>query len=308
MKAEVIENPPRSFWDQVAAESSLATPYHAPLWAEALVRAYRKYEIATIGFLFEDGTQAIIPMLSSARGLFVRRRRYKSFGFGSYGGPIYTGTWDEEKTEAVFSFFKNRKARLHFDGNPLWHHRFPQYVQQQQIDTYVLRLDQPLEDIFRNFSDTHRRGIKTATKRGVVIRRSSTDADIDAYRVMYADSINRWGDATIIRFPEGLIRTMLKSDPEHVTLWIAEVEGRAVAGIIVLYWNSMAHYWLGATRQGCEEYHAPVLLQWHAIQDACARSLLLYDFAPSGSLSGVEEFKRRFGAEKVTFVRGHLRG
>lgn len=308
MKIEVIENPTRSFWSRIAAESPLATPYHAPLWSEALVRTYRKYEIATVGFLFEDGTQALIPMLRSRRGLFARKRRYKSFGFGSYGGPLYTGTWDDVKTDAVFSFFKERKASFHFDGSPLWHHRFPQYVEQQRVDTCVLHLDRTLEDIFRDFSETHRRGIKTAMKKGVAVRRSSAEADIDAYCAMYADTVSRWGDTTIIRFPDALIRTLLRSDPEHVALWIAEVDGRPIAGIIILYWNGMAHYWLGASRQGFEAYHAPVLLQWHAIQDARARSLLLYDFAPSGPLAGVEEFKRRFGAEKISFVRGHLRG
>jgi len=247
-------------------------------------------------------------MLISSRGFPVRRRRYKSFGFGSYGGPLYTGQWDDGKADAVFSFFKARKASFHFDGNPLWQHRFPQYVEQQMVDTCVLRLDRPLEDIFRSFSETHRRGIKTAAKRGVTIRRSSDEADIDAYQEMYADTLQRWGDSTIIRFPEALIRAMLRSDPGHVALWIAEVEARPIAGIILLYWNRMAHYWLGASRQGFEAYHAPVLLQWHAIQDAHARSFQLYDFAPSGPLAGVEEFKRRFGAEKISFVRGHFKG
>ncbi|MCX8042834.1 MAG: GNAT family N-acetyltransferase [Desulfobacterota bacterium] len=307
MKMDVIEQPPRALWEEIAAKSTVATPYHAPFWAESLVSVYRRYAIGTTGFVFEDGTTAIFPMLRSRTGMFSRAVRYKSFGFGSYGGPIYAGTWDEKKTEALFSFFRTHKASIHFDGSPLWHHRFPAYVAQQETDTYVISLNRPLEEIFKKFSETHRRGIKTAEKKGVTVRRSASAADRAAYNTFYNDTLRRWGKKTIIHFPDALINRLLEQESTHVILWIAEVESIPIAGIIMLYWNAMAHYWLGASRQGYEAYHAHTLLQWHAIQDAHARSYQIYDFAPSGPLAGVEEFKRRFGAEKIPFVRGHLK-
>lgn len=307
MKLEIIEQPTRTFWQEVAERSPLATLYHAPLWAESLVSVFSHYEIGTVGFTFADGTCAVFPLLRSRHGLFRRRYRYKSFGFGSYGGPIYTGSWDDAKTEAVFSYFQRRRESLHFDGNPLWQHPLPPYLVQQQTETLVLHLDQPLEELFRRFSASHRRGIATAQKKGVTVRRSAGGDDLEAYTALYADTLKRWGDRTIVEFPATLTRQLLETDPEHVVLWLAEVEGTPVAGIIMMYWNKVAHYWRGASRQGYESTHANTLLQWQVIQDAHARQFLLYDFAPSGPLAGVEEFKRRFGAEKIIFTRGHLK-
>lgn len=303
---EILENPPRAFWEDVARQSQAATPYHALLWPESLAAEYPDYQVAAIGCVFDDGTRALLPMLRSARGFLKRTVRYKSFGFGSYGGPIYTGSWDEEKAEALFSFFRDRTVSLHLDGNPLWPHGLPRYIKQEQNDTYALRLDRPLEDLYRGFSEAHRRGIKAAQKKGVTVRRGRSADDIEAYNALYADTLTRWGDATIIQFPESLTRRLLAHEG-FAALWLAEADGRPIAGIIMLYWNRMAHYWRGASLRGFETYHANTLLQWSAIQDAARRGFALYDFAPSGPLAGVEEFKRRFGAEKITFIRGRLK-
>lgn len=304
---EIIEQPTREFWQEVVSSSSAATFYHTPLWVHTLARSYPEYEAAPRGFVFDDGTRALLPMLCSRHGFLKKKLRYKALGFGSYGGPVHTGTWDAEKSESLFGYFQKKKVSLHLDGNPLWQYALPDYFVREQTDTFVLRLNRPLEDIYKGFSTAHRRGIKTAQKKGVSVRRASGRSDYEAYSALYADTLQRWGDGTIIRFSEALTLRLLETGAEAITLWLAEVAGKPVAGIIMLYWNSMAHYWRGASLQGYETYHANTLLQWTAIQDAHTRGFGLYDFAPSGALQGVEEFKRRFGAEKIVFSRGHLR-
>ncbi len=304
---EIIEQPTREFWDEVVARSSAATFYHTALWVQTLAGAYPEYAAAPRGFVFEDGTRAVLPLLCSRHGFLKKKLRYKALGFGSYGGPAHTGTWDAEKNEALFGYFQKKRVSLHLDGNPLWQHGLTACFVQEQADTSVLRLDRPLEDIYKGFSEAHRRGIKTAQKKGVSVRRAAGPADYAAYCGLYADTLQRWGDSAIIRFPDALTLRLLEKGADAVTLWLAELAGKPVAGIIMLYWNSMAHYWRGASLQGQESLHANTLLQWTAIQDAHSRGFGLYDFAPSGPLQGVEEFKRRFGAEKIVFSRGRLR-
>jgi len=304
---QIIERPTLEFWNDVVTRSSAATFYHTPLWVETLAQSYPEYEAAPRGFVFDDGTRALLPMLCSRHGFLKKKLRYKALGFGSYGGPVHTGTWDAEKSEALFGHFQKKKVSLHIDGNPLWQYELPGYFVRQQADTFALYLNRPLEDIYRGFSEAHRRGIKTAQKKGVSVRRASGRGDYAAYSAMYADTLRRWGDSTIIRFPDAFTLRLLETGADAVTMWLAEVAEKPVAGIIMLYWNSMAHYWRGASLQGYETYHANTLLQWTAMQDARTRGFGLYDFAPSGALQGVEEFKRRFGAEKIVFSRGHLR-
>jgi lipid II:glycine glycyltransferase (peptidoglycan interpeptide bridge formation enzyme) len=71
----------------------------------------------------------------------------------------------------------------------------------------------------------------------------------------------------------------------------------------VFYWNRHAVYWHGATYDTYFDYRPNVAVHTEAIRDAVAREYAYYDFNPSGSLEGVIEFKRRFGAEQRPFVR-----
>ena len=297
-----------AFWEDVASQSRCATFYHTPLWVKTLAEAYPEFEAASKGFIFEDGTRAIIPLLCSRHGLLKKKLRYKSLGFGSYGGPAHVGTWDAAKNEALYRYFKSKKVSLHIDGNPLWHYELPGYVSGSEVSTYAIRLDKPADDLWKQFSSGHQRGIKAAQKKGVTVRKGSSLKDYEAYCSIYKDTLARWGGKTVIEFPDSLTLKLLEPHCDSVILWLAEIEGRPIAGIIVFYWNTMAHYWRGASLKDYMDYHASTFLQWAAMQDALNKGCTLYDFAPSGSLEGVDEFKRRFGAEKIFFKKGHLKG
>lgn len=304
---DIIENPTPDFWSDIAAHSECATFYHTPAWAKTLAATYPEYHVAPRGFMFDDGTRALMPLLCSQQGVFRKKFRYKSFGFGSYGGPVYTGCWDSVKNEELYRYFTAKRVSLHIDGSPLWPHDLPDYFTKETVSTYALRIDTTADAVWKRFSSGHQRGIKTAQKKGVTVRKASSRADHETYCAIYKDTLERWGDTTIITFPDSLTLSLLAPGNDAVVLWLAEVEDKPVAGIIIFYWNMMAHYWRGASLRGYEDYHANTLLQWTVIQDALAKGYRLYDFAPSGALGGVEEFKRRFGAEKLFFTRGHVR-
>ena len=306
---KVIEDPSLEMWEEVAGQCEWATFYHSPLWSKVLTETYSHYMVLTKGFLFDDGTKALLPLVGYKRKSFFRKTtRLKSMGFGSYGGLVASGSWSDEKSEQVFSWFKSRNARVYVDGNPFFAYDLPEYFSKQKQSTYALRLNKPIEEIWKGFSSGHRKSIKKATRKGVTVREATSPEDYRAYLGVYEDTLKRWGDKTIITFPRELILKLLEPKQKEVTLWLAFLEDKVIAGVIMFYWNAICFGWLGCSLTDYSSYHPNNLLHWNMIQDARERNLQLYDFGPSGAeQKGVEDFKRHFGAEQFLFTKGKMK-
>jgi lipid II:glycine glycyltransferase (peptidoglycan interpeptide bridge formation enzyme) len=134
------------------------------------------------------------------------------------------------------------------------------------------------------------------------VRLADDDADVRAYREIYAEARARWGADATTDHPPALFAAAWEAAREHpelARLWIAEVEGELAAGAWVFYWNDHAVWWHGAARErfsGCAPQN---VLQVEILRDACARDFHWYDFNPSGGHAGVARFKSHFGAREL---------
>ena len=113
---KVIEAPSLEMWEEVASQCEWATFYHSPLWSKVLTETYSHYLISAKGFLFDDGSKALLPLIGYKRGSFLKKRvRLKSIGKGSYGGLVATGNWNEDKNEQVYNWLKSSGASIYID-------------------------------------------------------------------------------------------------------------------------------------------------------------------------------------------------
>lgn len=177
--------------------------------------------------------------------------------------------------------------------------------------TQALRLEQPADAVISRFSRGHRSGISKARRLGVTTRVADTSADVEAYWRAYRASLRRWGRRATSRYPRRLFTNGLRlanEFPDALRLWLAELDGRVVAGAWVFYWNRVAIYWHGAALREGHRTAAVTTLFADVIADAVAQGCAWFDFQPSGGHAGVAEFKRRFGAEPLPFRRARLRG
>jgi len=176
--------------------------------------------------------------------------------------------------------------------------------QVQFKNTLVLDL-QPEEDLLlANMKQKTRYNIRLAGRKGVTIRRG-THADLDLLYRMFAETSLR--DGFVIRGPayyqhawgDFIERGMAQP-------LIAEVEGQAVAAIIVFRYLQVAYYLYGMSREQHREKMPNYLLQWEAIRWAKQAGCTLYDLwgAPdemeeADSMYGVYRFKEGFGSSLV---------
>src|SRR5438105_3579767 len=92
-------------------------------------------------------------------------------------------------------------------------------------------------------------------------------------------------------------------------VYLARLDGRLLAGAVMIFLGRTLAYLFGATADEAEEHKPGYLLHWRAIQDAQTRGCSRYDMwgvpldpQPSHPGFGYYTFKSRFNGEQVRFI------
>jgi hypothetical protein len=298
---KVIENPPIELWNQVISRSEYATFFHTPAWAHIIVETYPHFYIATKGFVLDDGTVAIVPLVAAAErnGFF---KWCESMFPGGYGGAVAERNLIQAEIDHIFQYLTNaHTAYIHVMGNPYIDQSLPPSFSRSLQYTHVLDLAKGFDAVFSNYSRGKRKSTRKARQLGVEIGVVTTEEDFKSYYEVYEDTLRRWGSNTLVSYPYRLFEQIYRCHSENIRLWVARVEGKIVSGSLNFYTNRHVLAWHGATLESYFGYHPVPLLRTEIIKDACERGLRYYDFSPSGGLEGVENYKDLFGAERLPF-------
>lgn len=177
----------------------------------------------------------------------------------------------------------------------------PGREQVQFRNTFVLNLTGDEASLLAAMHPKTRYNIRLAQRHAVTIRLGSA-ADVDLLYRMYAETSLR--DRFVIREPSyyhalwgGFQRR------GRAQLFVAEVDGTAVAGLVLFTFGETAWYLYGMSTSQHRDKMPNHLLQWEAIRWARGRGLQRYDFwgaperiAPSDPMWGLYRFKQGFGA------------
>jgi hypothetical protein len=158
----------------------------------------------------------------------------------------------------------------------------------------------PVHDAWGGGTGTMLRAVRKARRSLLSTRTAECAADWDAYADLYALSLERWGSRVSSRYERSLFTHLAAADSRHVKLWLACLEGRPVAGAIVVYAAQHAAYWHGAADAAYFDRRPVNLLMHDIVVNAAMRGLSWFDFNPSGGHEGVERFKRHCGAEPLS--------
>jgi peptidoglycan pentaglycine glycine transferase (the first glycine) len=171
-------------------------------------------------------------------------------------------------------------------------------------NTMVIPLDQDEDTLLMDMKSKTRYNVRLAGRRGVIVRRGSTQ-DLDLLYRMYAETSVR--DGFVIRhqgYYEDAWGKFIEAGLAQP--FIAEVEGQPVAGLIAYRFGSTAYYLYGMSTDDHREKMPNYLLQWEAMRWAKEQGCSRYDLwgAPDrieedDPMYGVYRFKEGFGAELV---------
>jgi lipid II:glycine glycyltransferase (peptidoglycan interpeptide bridge formation enzyme) len=166
----------------------------------------------------------------------------------------------------------------------------------------------PSEDaLLAGMKSKTRYNVRLASRRGVTVRAGQLD-DLSIFYEMYNETGRR--DGFIVRpfdYYRHVWETFLRAGLAHLLL--AEVEGEAVAGLILFRFALTAWYMYGASTSRHRKLMPNHLLQWEAMRWAKAQGCTTYDWwgAPdvleeSDPMWGVYRFKVGFGGEFVPHI------
>ncbi len=177
----------------------------------------------------------------------------------------------------------------------------------QPENTLILDLDQPEEELLKQMKPKGRYNIKVAQKHGVTVHVSDNNQkDIEAfYRLLQETTGRDEFSGHNKKYYEDMLKIL---GQDQCKLYLAEYQGKIVAGIIATFFNDTAIYYFGASGNEHRNVMAPYLLQWQAIIDAKNLGMKYYDFlgiAPENSKNhpwaGVTDFKLKFGGRRVDY-------
>ena len=194
--------------------------------------------------------------------------------------------------------FHTLKSVLEADG---WRGS-PEQVQFR--NTFTLDLRPSEDELLAKMKQKTRYNVRLAGRRGVSVRFGGMDDLALLYR-MYAETALR--DGFVIRtqaYYEDAWWSFMSA--EMAQPLIAEVEGNAVAALIVFRFGDTAYYLYGMSTERDREKMPNYILQWEAIRWAKNLGCRTYDFwgapdriEPEDRLYGVYRFKQGFGARFI---------
>lgn len=302
MDIELSASVSRSEWRDLIARDREATFFHTLEWArhiEATIPGWRRqYLIARL-----NGRLAgAVPFMTRAKkGALVAA----SMPFGTYGGVIV----DPDASRAI----PHRLAHRFIDIG-----RSSRVVQSVLVDfagrlsppelgyrtgamnhAHVIDLEPGYDALWRGFRQTNRNKVRKARRAGITVRRAHAASEYYEYYKILLSCCRRWGRRDYLgsRFFCELSRL----DQEGVHLWLAEDDGKPIAGLLNFAWGRTIFGWGNVSLSG-KWCHAPNnLLHVVAIQDAVRRGARTYNLGANPGLPGVEVFKASFG----TRLRGY---
>jgi lipid II:glycine glycyltransferase (peptidoglycan interpeptide bridge formation enzyme) len=182
---------------------------------------------------------------------------------------------------------------------------------QNILQTLILNLNKPEEELLAEMKQKARYNIRLAEKHGIKIRISSEpEKEIESFWRLVQETSRRdkFGLHTKEHY-KGLFsarHSRESGNPEclQTELFLAEHNNKIIAANIVVFFGNRAIYLHGASSNEYRNLMAPYLSQWEQIKEAKKQGFQIYDFWGIDEIKwpGVTRFKKGFGGEEIKYI------
>jgi lipid II:glycine glycyltransferase (peptidoglycan interpeptide bridge formation enzyme) len=172
--------------------------------------------------------------------------------------------------------------------------------------TFRVDLTRTEEEIFKSFSEAKRRAVRRAAKLGVIVSESNFIDDLIRIK-------NKSGGVFGFVTTTGIDKFWPIFAPDNAAILLAHStthNNELVGGVLLLFWDTIAYYWIaGAVKKG-KKLFAPTLLVWEAVKLAKRRGCKIFDFVgvwderlpkENKEWLGFTKFKEGFSGETLYY-------
>lgn len=302
-RTRTVEIDPRSDprWDAYVRRHPGATANHLGAWAQILAAAYG-FKPTYLALEDNSGAIAGVMPLVYARGV-LSGPRMTSLPALRWAGPLAeTREREVELLTASCELVRAGKARRlgvvtmaeGYDG-PL-----AEVGLQSTPPSWRLTLPTDTAQYRRNLKKRSKGcfyDVKKAKAAGVTVRDARSSADLRRFYRLYLRTMR--GHRSLPRpFKKMALASELLGD-DIVRLFIAEYEGKPVAGLLCHFFNGMVEAMYNASDERYLSVHPNHALYDRAIAVAIEEGLSYFDFGGAWPHESLASFKRRWGAEPV---------
>jgi len=286
-------------WCEFDREHRAPTFFARPAWALALSDVSPTLTPAPFRVRVDKRT-FIVPAVHSRTRAF---RQYVAFPLGGYTCVLDDDAQPASAQEAsrVLEWLSQRIDHFRFVIWPLCPQPRVPGAQLTTYETAVIDCSHGFDAVLSNIRGVTRRMAGQAERRGVICERSSDLADVVDYYEILSDASAEWGLPKPPVTYE-LLLAVLQRGGADAELWFATMEGKRIAGGVVLYGAEELFFWSAAMRRDFSRYRPSNALNLRLLRAACDRGVRWYNLGASEGLSGVARFKADLGAEPVVYA------
>lgn len=318
MKFTVFSSDKGEEWDQIIADLG-GSVFHSDRWAPFVIDAYGGVRFFRLLLSNDDGKPlgAALAFISSSK-----------FGIGNLlwteAVPLVKG--GSENTIRQFLKYLRKfsmKYGIHvIKIGSFGHSCLPEslqdeeYILSKRLEFIVRLKDRQEDDIFSNLNPTKRNAVRSAGKKGVIVREESDLEGLSALLCVQQDSAQR-----IMKRggPDIAYEGSIKDHSAYpvinngaMRLFVARKENVPVSAIACSYFSGKAYQVLAGHSQEGFKLQSGVLALWHATKTFLSEGASEFNLggcSADASLvgspeHGVYKFKRMFGAECVECIGG----
>lgn len=314
MEARIITD--RQEWNDFVASSVCCNITQSYEWGEML--PYLGDDRLRVGVVDADGKLCAAMLVLVARAPIINQTY-----FYAPRGPVV----DDPNSPAVavlLNFVKTEAHKRHAfmlsiepsvaDDNTEWQVAMRRYgfrsspYAKHIRHEWVLDISPDEKAVLAQMKEKWRYNIRLAGRKGITVRRAESQEDFDKWYKLYITTSDR--DQFFIH-PQDFYEKVLAlfKEDDRAALFLAEFEGKPIAGTIILWLGEWSWYMYGASANEQRERMPNHLLQWTSMQWAKSKGCKYYNFRgipdvleEGQELWGVYTFKRGFGGFPIRFM------
>jgi Acetyltransferase (GNAT) domain len=306
-------------WREVLALDPFAVETQSPEWADAMCTSRRFVDGSRL-YEFANGRRVVLPLLRRTLGVATVSEASNPLHCGVGGVAAPGGPRVGEIAAVLADLGRARVAVRSFLPHPLvaeaWADAWPRADPPGGLvvarRAHSIDLDGGMDAVSARFGKLTRRGVRHAERSGVTVECGTGGRLVDEFYDLMELATRRWARMQHEppwlalrrlrhREPRSKFRAVGRHLGDRMQIWLARVEGRPIATILVLR-GANAYYLRGAMDEEMRNHRANDLLHVRVLQDAVSAGRRFYYLGDSGWSDNLARYKERLGARPYHYA------